>query len=382
MATKDTGLGDILKDLAKKYDLRIGSLSDVAEPVTGLSTGNLALDYVTGIGGLPVGRSIELYGPPSSGKSTTALQAAAALQRKIIEEGRDEFILYLDHEHAMDADYAAALGLDVEHGSFLLAQPYSMEQGAESALKLIQTGKVRMAIWDSVAAMAPLSRFEGEFDQRTAAMNRARLMSGLLLQLTPTLHKHNCCGVFVNHMMESVEMTGRPGMPPKIDTPGGKGLKFYVSMRLEFRPIGQSKVRTDDPLTNEEINQAVGSLVRVRCVKNKLAKPDRAAEVRITYGQGFDNVWSAVQILMAYKAIRKDGAWYRFDGPLYRDWMTKGNGELKGSVQGESGVLEAARRHGDWGDQLVEHAAKLIDQHGADALDVSSTHDHAEVLGV
>lgn len=299
--------------------------------------------------------------------TTCALQAAAVLQSKIISEGRDEFILYLDHEHALDADYAAALGLDVEHESFLVAQPYSMEQGAEAALKLIDTGKVRLSIWDSVASMAPIARLEGEFDQRTAAMNKARLMSGLMLQLTSLLHKNNCCAVFINHLMESVEMSGRPGLPPKIDTPGGKGLKFYASMRLEYRQIKNIKGKAEDSLSAAITDQAVATHVRVRCVKNKVAGPSREAEVRLTYGRGFDNTWSALQVLLAHKSVRKDGAWYRFDGILSHPAMAQAaNG--KTSLQGEAAVLAFAVENPDWADQLVGHAVELVDTYGADAL--------------
>ncbi len=161
-------IADLLADIERKHGLRIGAASQVVEPTTFLTTGNLAIDHVCG-GGLPLGRTVELYGQPSSGKTTTALQAAAALQSIIIFEQRDEHILYLDFEHAFDGQYAKALGLDTEHPSFLLAQPHSMEAGAESALQLLATGTVRLSIWDSVAAMAPIARLEGEFDQRTAA---------------------------------------------------------------------------------------------------------------------------------------------------------------------------------------------------------------------
>lgn len=361
MADK-TSVAALLADISRKHELSLGAMSEVVTDTTWLSTGNLAIDWVTG-GGLPQGRSVELYGQPSSGKTTTALQAAATLQSKIIAEGREEYILYLDFEHAMDRDYAAALGLDVDHESFLLGQPHSMEQGAEAALQLIASGKVPLSIWDSVAAMAPIARLEGEFDQRTAAMNKARLMSGLLLQLTPLLHKHNSTAVFINHLMESVEMSGRPGLPPKVDTPGGKGLKFYASLRLEYRPMGNVKAKAPDALTAETTNQAVATLIKVKCVKNKCATPFREAEARISYGRGFDTTWSALQVLLGHKAARKNGAWYQFGQPLAHQDMHRGC-----QLQGESAVLAFARSHPDWaatclalaGDLLREHADTTI----------------------
>lgn len=350
-------MADLLGDIRKKYELNVGTLSEVAEQVQWLSTGNLGIDHVAGQG-LPLGRSVELYGPPSSGKTSTALQTAARLQQRVIDEDIEDYILYLDHEHALDPDYCHALGLDVEHPSFLLAQPHSMEQGAEAALKLIDSGKVRLVIWDSVAAMAPIARLEGEFDQRTAAMNKARLMSGLMLQLTPLLHKHNTCAVFVNHLMESVEMSGRPGLPPKVTTPGGKALKFYASVRLEYRQIGNTKIKAVDPLTRSDVNQTNATLVKVKCTKNKVAPPAREAEVRITYGAGFDNTWSAIQVLLGHKIIRKDGAWYRFPGDLHHPNMAAGG------VQGESAVLRFADENPTWRARLIDEAVNAIADRG------------------
>lgn len=370
---KSNSISDVLAEVRKKYDVKIGPASEVVEPTRWLSTGNLGIDYVSGHG-VPLGRTVELYGQPSSGKTTTALQTAAALQQRIKADRLNEHIVYLDYEHAIDPDYCAALGLDVEDPSFLLVQPHSLEQGAEAALKMIDTGLVRLSIWDSVAAMAPIARLEGEFDQRTAAMNKARLMSGLMLQLTPLLHKHASTAVFINHLMESVEMHGKPGMPIKTTTPGGKALKFYASLRLEFRQMGAVKVRGADVLTGEPGLQATATQVKVKCVKNKVASPFREAEVRITHGRGFDNVWSAVQVLLAYKVIRKDGAWYRFDitSGLTHPAMTVPAGKSRPSILGEPGVLRFAAEHPDWASQVTARAVELVDEHGGDAIDTGT----------
>lgn len=372
MVTKAPSIGDLLADINKKSDLRVGAASEVVKETEWLTAGNIGIDWAAGRG-LPLGRLVELYGPPSSGKTTAALQTAAALQRAIIVEGRDEHILYLDYEHAIDPEYTANLGLDINHTSFLLAQPYSLEQGAEAALRLITTGKIRLVIWDSVAAMASIARLEGEFDQRTAAMNKARLMAGLMLQLTPLLYKHKTTAILINHLMESVEMSGRPGMPPKVTTPGGKAPKYYASVRLEFRQMGNTKARTPDILTGEITNQAVATHVKVKCVKNKCATPFREAELCIRYGRGFDNVWSALQVLLAYKAVRKDGAWYRFlndtlHHPDMRSIAVVGKTNHP-SIQGESGVLAFADARPDWAALVVAEAMELIEKHGGDALD-------------
>ncbi len=351
-----------LAEVEKKHQLNVGTASQVIEPQQWLTTGNLGIDYVAG-GGIPLGRTVELYGPPSSGKTTTGLQAAAALQKHILATNSDDHIVYLDHEHALDRDYCGNLGLDTDHESFLLAQPYSLEQGAESALKLLHTGAVRLIIFDSVASMAPIARLDGEFDQRTAAMNKARLMSGFMLQITPLLHKTKAAGVFINHLMEAVEMTGRPGMPPKATTPGGKALKFYASLRLEYRQIGNTKTKTVDPLSGTAINQANSTLVKVKCVKNKVAEPFREAEVRVSYGRGFDNVWSALQVLLYRGEIKKSGAWYRFLGDTAHPDIPAGG------LQGETAVLDFALTRPDWATRLVGAAADLVARHGAAGLE-------------
>lgn len=365
----EPGFAGVLADVSAQFSLNIGALSTVAEKVIGLPTGNLTIDYLTGVGGIPVGRSTELYGPPSSGKTTTALQTAASLQEHLIAHGSDDRILYLDFEHALDPEYSANLGLDVEHPSFLLAQPGNLEQGCEAALKLIDTGMVRLVVFDSVASMAPISRIEGEFDQRTAAMNKARLMSGLMLQITPLLYRHHCAAVFINHVYEKIEMTGRPGTPPAEDTPGGRGLKFYSSLRLAFKQTKLIHGRTDDVITNEvDERTTIATLTKVKVVKNKVGKPGREAEVRITYGQGFDNAWSALKILCAHKKIMNTGSWFYFDKDeslAHEDMPRSSTG--RPTLQGEHAVLEFASSHPQWTGLLVEVARTVITEELPDA---------------
>lgn len=355
---------DLIADFEKKNDLKIGQLADVVTPTVGLSTGNVAIDHLTGVGGLPRGRITELYGLPSSGKSTVALQTAARLQRRIITDGTDERILYLDFEHALDGDYASDLGLDLSHPSFLLAQPHWLEQGAEAALALIDTGKIRMSIWDSVAAMAPKRLIEGGFDQATSAMHRAKLLSGLMQTLASLLNQKDCAGVFINHLMEEIAMTGRPGLPPKTTTPGGRALKYYSSVRLEFRQGKNIKGKLEDMLTGDDADQLVATQVSVKCVKNKVGPPFRVAEVRSRFGMGFDNTWSAVQVLIAQKLIGQGSAGlYYFDAKnvptLAHDAMSV-NGTGRPYVQGEAAVMEFADKHDDWRDALIAQAVGVL----------------------
>lgn len=354
---------DLLAEFDKKHSLKVGSMASVVSKVEPLTTGNLAIDWMTGIGGLPQGKVTELYGLPSSGKTTTALQTAVQLQRKIIESGSDDRILYLDFEKALDADYAEDLGLDLDHPSLLITQPHWLEQGAEAALQLIDTGKVRLTIWDSVAAMASKRLIEGGFDQATAAMHRAKLMSGLLQTLVSLLDQKRCAGLFINHLMESVEMSGRPGLPPKATTPGGRALKYYSSVRLEFKQGKNITSKLEDVFTGEDTNQAVATQVYVKAVKNKVGPPFRTVELRSRFGMGFDNAWSALQVLTTRRLIQPGatGYFYFDKSPqlIHEDMDVSGTG--RPYVQGESKLLAFADEHPQWRDLLISTAVEALE---------------------
>lgn len=382
---KPKSYSDVLAELRKEHSVPIGSFHDVVSPTVGLTSGNIGIDYVTDVGGLPQGRMTELYGLPSSGKTTTALQAAAKLQSKIIKDRTDEVILYLDFEHALDIDYAGELGLDLEHPSFLLAQPNWLEQGAEIGLALIATGNVRMSIWDSIAAMTPKDLIDGAFDQRTAAMNRARLMSGLCQRLVPSLHEQRCAAVMINHLMEAVEMSGgRPGMPPKATTPGGKGVKYYSSLRLEYRQIGNVKGKGLNQLSGEMVDQTVATKVKVKCVKNKVGTPFREVEVLSRFGEGFDDFWSALQVLVAHKKVVNTGAYFYFDQTkvpeLVHEHMDL-SATKRPYVHGENNLLAFADAHPQWRDAAIAGAKYLLDAYGTVALDARVDRLDMDLLG-
>lgn len=357
---KLSGIADLLKDIGKRTGVKFQEL----EQVTGDTTGNIAIDHITGVFGLPRGRITELYGPPSSGKTTTALQCAAALQQKIIAEGLDKHILYLDFEQALDPDYCAALGLDIWHESFILAQPIYMEQGGEVSLELLATGKLAMIIVDSVAAMAPKALSEGDFDQRTAALNRARLLNGWCLRLIGQLREHQTTCVFINHLSEEVDMGFKPSYGgPKQTTPGGRGLKFYASLRILFMQIGQIKGSFGDALIAGLSPAQVGTLTRVKVTKNKVGPPFRQADVRVSYGEGFDNAWSALQILINHKAIGKIGAWYTIKSPSLQD-PTLPTKDGKTQFHGADALLDFAAAHHEWRDRLIGRAAAVLAEYG------------------
>lgn len=358
--TMQKSVDDVLKEFEKKHGLKVGT----PEAVTGLPTGNLAIDWQSGVGGLPRGRITELYGYESSGKTTTALQTAVQLQQHIMEHGTGEHIVYLDFEHALDVNYATALGLDLGHPSFVPLQPNNLEQGANVALDLVETGKVPLVVFDSVAAMAPKRLKEGDFDQATIQMHRAKLVSALCQSMLDLIHAHNTAAVFVNHKMESIEMTGRPGLPPKVTTPGGRGLKFYASLRLEFDIIGGIKNKIDDVFSGTEVNSLIANRVQVKCVKNKVGVPGRIVELRSRYGKGFDNAWSALQVLVSRKLITKSGAWYIFSPDKTPQLM--GDANATGfRLHGEPAVLNYADDNPLWRDSLIVMAEKVA----ADVVD-------------
>jgi len=342
-------IDDVLGDFEKKTGLKVGT----PEQVTGLSTGNLALDWQSEVGGIPRGRITELYGYESSGKTTTALQTAAKLQSQIMDTGSDESIIYLDFEHALDAEYARDLGLTFDNKTFRPLQPSCLEEGGLVALDLIETGKVPLIVFDSVAAMAPRRQKEGDFDQATIQMHRAKLVSALCSSMIEMIYRHNTAAVFINHKMESIEMSGRPGLPPKVTTPGGRGLKFYASLRLEFDVAGGIKDKIDETFSGEEENTLIGNRVFVKCIKNKVGVPGRVVELRNRYGHGFDNTWSALQVLMSRKIVKKAGAWFTFPPELAGD-------EDKLQIHGEHNVLLRADADPEWGNAVVAMAQSVL----------------------
>lgn len=356
-------IDELLEEFEKKTGLKVGT----PEAVTGLPTGNLAIDWQTGVGGLPVGRITELYGYESSGKTTTALQTAVQLQNDIKARGSDQRIIYLDFEHALDVDYATGLGVDLDHPSFIPLQPNNLEQGANAALSLIETGKVPLIVFDSVAAMSPKRLKEGDFDQATIQMHRAKLISALCQSSIDLLHVHKCAAVFINHRMESIEMTGRPGMPPKTTTPGGRGLKYYASLRLEFDVGGAVRNKLDDFLTGEETNQQVGNKVYVKCVKNKVGQPGRIVEVRSRYGRGFDNAWSAYQILLSRRLVSTTGAWINLNAKKIPALVPNGD---KLQFHGEPALLAYADENPQWRAALIGAASEAIDNELSELVEV------------
>lgn len=261
------------------------------QPISVFSTGSLGLDLALGVGGVPRGRIIEIYGPESSGKTTTTLEAIGQAQRQGLTAA------FVDAEHALDPTYARKLGVNVDE--LLVSQPDNGEQALEIVDTLIRSGAVDLIVVDSVAALTPKAELEGEMGEMQVGL-QARLMSKALRKITGAAHQNNCTVIFINQIrMKIGVMFGNPET-----TTGGNALKFYASVRLDVRRVGPVKSGED----------VVGNMTRIKVVKNKVAPPFRQTEVEITFGTGFNRAAEALDLGAELGLVDKSGTWYSFQG--------------------------------------------------------------------
>jgi recombination protein RecA len=327
----DIALAQIEKNFGKGSVMRLGE--ETRAPVSVIPTGSIALDVALGIGGLPRGRVIEIYGPESSGKTTVALHAIASAQ------AAGGIAAFIDAEHALDPEYARKLGVDTD--ALLVSQPDTGEQALEIADMLIRSGALAIVVIDSVAALVPKAEIEGEMGDSHVGL-QARLMSQALRKITGALSQSGTSAIFINQLREKIGvMFGSPET-----TTGGKALRFYSSVRLDIRRIEALKDGSD----------VVGNRTRVKVAKNKLAPPFKQAEFDILYGVGISKEGSIIDQGVEHGFIRKSGAWYTYDGDQLG--------------QGKENARRFLRENTDIRDEIEK---KILDKLGIGATPVAET---------
>ena len=331
----ETAIAQIEKNYGKGTIMRLGD--DIPVNVEALSTGSLSLDLALGIGGVPRGRIVEIYGPEASGKTTLALHVVASAQKAGGEAA------YIDVEHALEPAYARALGVDID--SLLISQPDTGEQALDIAESLVRSGAIDVLVVDSVAALIPRAELDGEIGDTVVGM-LARLMSQAMRRLAGAISKNNCTVIFINQLRQKIGvMYGNPET-----TPGGLALKYYASVRIDVRRIETLKVN----------GEMIGNRTRAKVVKNKVAPPFREAEFDIMYGEGISRVGEIVDLGVKLEIIDKAGAWFTVDGQ-----RIQGRDGVKDYLQNNEEARERVEA------QIRENAYKLMTPQSRKAAEAS-----------
>jgi recombination protein RecA len=339
----EAALSQIDRAFGKGSVMKLGQREAAAEALDTVSTGSLGLDIALGVGGLPRGRVIEIYGPESSGKTTLALHAVAEAQKK------GGIAAYVDAEHALDPIYARKLGVDIDE--MLISQPDTGEQALEITDTLVRSGGVDIVVIDSVAALTPKAELEGEMGDQLPGL-QARLMSQALRKLTGSISRSNTIVIFINQIRMKIGiMFGNPET-----TTGGNALKFYSSVRLDIRRIGAIK----------DHDEVVGNQTRVKVVKNKVAPPFKQVEFDIMYGQGVSKTGELIDLGVKAGVVEKSGAWYSYDGERIGQGRENAKqflaqnadvaAKIEAQVRQNAGLVGQALQHGE--EEAAEAAAE------------------------
>jgi len=316
----DIAVGQIEKQFGKGSIMRMGQKGPIA-PIDAISTGSISIDYALGVGGLPRGRVIEIYGPESSGKTTLSLQVIAEAQKA------GGMAAFVDAEHALDAAYAQKLGIDLDN--LLVSQPDNGEQALEIVEVLIRSNSVDVVVVDSVAALVPKAEIEGEMGEAQMGL-QARLMSQALRKLTGVVSKSKTTLIFINQLREKIGvMFGNPET-----TTGGRALKFYASVRIDIRRIAAIK----------DGDQVIGGRTRVKVVKNKVAPPFREAEFDVMYGEGISREGDLLDLAVEKRIIEKSGAWFAYGGDRLGQGRENAKQFLKDNVAIRQAIEDRVRR--------------------------------------
>jgi recombination protein RecA len=316
----DIAVGQIEKQFGKGSIMRLGQRNAIA-PIEAISTGSISIDYALGIGGVPRGRVIEIFGPESSGKTTLALQVIAEAQRA------GGMAAFVDAEHALDAQYAQKLGVDLEN--LLVSQPDNGEQALEIVEVLVRSNSVDVVVVDSVAALVPKAEIEGEMGEAQMGL-QARLMSQALRKLTGVVSKSKTTLIFINQLREKIGvMFGNPET-----TTGGRALKFYASVRVDIRRIAAIK----------DGDQVIGGRTRVKIVKNKVAPPFREAEFDVMYGEGISREGDLLDLAVEKRIVEKSGAWFAYAGERLGQGRENAKQFLKENVTVRQAIEDRVRK--------------------------------------
>jgi recombination protein RecA len=330
----EIAMDQIERQFGKGAIMRLGT--DEIRKIAAIPTGALSLDLALGIGGVPRGRIVEIFGPESSGKTTLALHILAEAQRN------GGAVAFIDAEHALDPIYARAIGVDIDE--LLISQPDTGEQALEIADMLIRSGALDVVVIDSVAALVPRAELEGDMGDTHMGL-QARLMSQALRKLAGTINRSDTTAIFINQLREKIGvMFGSPEV-----TPGGRALKFYSSVRIDIRRIEAIKVGTEN----------IGNRVRTKIVKNKVAPPFRLAEFDIMFGEGISREGSLIDVAVEHNIVRKAGAWYTYDG----DQLGQGREKAKQYLRENPDVALQLQ------DQVLRAVGVIEDENAEDELE-------------